>query len=138
MESASPVPKARLKELGELCEWLYGNKKDNLPPVVEKQAPQLWQLNEVLKDRESLASLRSDRDLTSAFEISRDTREVFEEALLKAKRELVRARAHLTEGYDNSEDLLRIAGSVAELAEDIYAEMDRKRTPQKKQRLTEK
>ena len=138
MESASPVPKSRLKELGELCEWLYGNKKDNLPPVVEKQAPQLWQLNEVLKDRESLASLRSDRDLTSAFEISRDTREVFEEALLKAKRELVRARAHLTEGYDNSEDLLRIAGSVAELAEDIYAEMERKRTPQKRQRLTEK
>ena len=137
MESTTPVPKSKLKELGELCDWLYGSKKDNRPPVVEKQAPQLWQLNDVLKNREALASLRSDRDLSSALEISRDTREVFEEALLKAKRELVRARAHSTEGYDNSEDLLRIAGSVAMLAEDIYEEMERKRTPPKKQRLTE-
>ena len=137
MESTTPVPKSKLKELGELCDWLYGSKKDNRPPVVEKQAPHLWQLNDVLKDREALASLRSDRDLSSALAISRDTREVFEEALLKAKRELVRARANLTEGYDNSEDLLRIAGSVAELAEDIYEEMERKRTPPKKQRLTE-
>jgi hypothetical protein len=137
-EVDEPVPSNRLKELGELCVWLYGNRKDNIPPVVERQAPHLWQLNAVLQNREALAALRSERDLASAYEISRDTREVFEEALLKAKRELTRARAYLTEGYDNSEDLLRIAGSVAELADDIYNEMERKRTPQKKQRLTEK
>lgn len=87
MESTTPVPKSKLKELGELCDWLYGSKKDNRPPVVEKQ-PHLWQLNDVLKDREALASLRSDRDLSSALALV-DTREVFEEALLKAKRELV-------------------------------------------------
>jgi hypothetical protein len=64
---------------------------------------------------------------------------VFEEALIAAKRELSTARAHLTTGYDKSEALLRIAGSVAEMAEDIYDEMNRKLNPDKKKsRLTEK
>ncbi|MEI6277867.1 MAG: hypothetical protein WCQ16_00625 [Verrucomicrobiae bacterium] len=35
---------------------------------------------------------------------------------------------HLTTGDDKSDRLLRVAGTVAKLAEDIHDEMDRKRS----------
>lgn len=136
-ESDKPVPKEKLKELGEVCVWLYGSKKSNTPPVVESQNPHLRQLDAILKDREAIAALRSGTDLAKAFEISRPASSVFEEALLAAKRDLTTARGHLTAGYDRSEALLRIAGTIAEIADDIYNEMDRKRNPGKKPRLTE-
>jgi hypothetical protein len=84
-----------------------------------------------------VAALRDDNDLAAAYEMSRPPTAVFEESLLKAKRELTRARANLTAGYDDSDELLRIAGTVAELADDVYSEMERKRNPTKKKRMTE-
>lgn len=136
-ETATPVPEEGVKNLGELCVWLYGSKKEDRPPVVESQNPHLRQLDAVLSNREAIAALRAGEDLAVSFELSRPPAAVFEEALLGAKRALQRARAHLTTGYDNSEDLLRIAGTVAALADDIYTEMERKKTPGKKIRLTE-
>ncbi|MEW4566140.1 ParB N-terminal domain-containing protein [Bremerella sp. JC770] len=133
-ESKDPVPKSKKKELGELCVWLYGSKKKKTPPVVQSQNPDLWNLNEVLKNREALSSLRDSGDLAAAYERSRPQSAVFEEALLRAKRELTRARASLTEGYDNSDDLLRISRDVANLADDIYEEMQRKREPKRRSR----
>jgi hypothetical protein len=137
-ETETPVPKKKLQQLGEFCVWLYGNKKENKPPVIESQNPHLRQLDAILKSREAIAALRDGEDLAVAFEISRPPAAIFEEALLKAKRELTKARAHLTTGYDNSEELLRIAGTIANLADDIYTEMDRKRNPEKKTRIAEK
>ena len=137
-ETKNPVPKQKVKELGELCLWLYGSKKDNRPPVVESQNPDLRRLNAVLNSRQAIAALRAGTELVKAFEISRPPTAVFEEALLAAKRELTTARAHLTTGYDKSDTLLRIAGSIAETADDLYSEMERKHNPQKKKtRLTE-
>ena len=125
-ETTEPVPKNKLKELGELCIWLYGSKKEKRPPVVETQNPDLRQLNAVVANRESVAALRAGVGLAKAYEMSRPPTAVFEEALLAAKRDLMTARANLTTGYDDSEALLRIAGTVADLADDIYAEMERK------------
>ncbi|MFT4588949.1 MAG: hypothetical protein ACI8QF_003057 [Limisphaerales bacterium] len=137
-ETDSPVPGDRIRELGELCTWLYGDKREKIPPVVESQNPDLRRLNAVVSNREAIASLRARDDLAHAFEISRPSDAVFEEALLTAKRSLTTARGALTTGYDNSEALLKIAGSVANLADDIYTEMERKRHGmEKKQRLSE-
>jgi len=138
-ESASPVPKSKIKELGELLVWLYGSKKEKKEPVVQSQNPHLRQLNAIVSNRESLSALRSGVDLSKAFEISQPPSVLFEEALLSAKRELTTARAYLTTGDDGSESLLRMAGTVAELAADIYEEMDRKRrgSSGKKKFLTE-
>ena len=137
-ETKTPVPDKSIKNLGELCVWLYGDKKEKRPPVVETQNPHLRQLNEVLKNRGSLAALRAGEELSAAFELSRPPTAVFEEALLKSKRELQNARAYLTTGYDESEDLLRIAGTIATMADDIYSETERKRNLSKnKVRLTE-
>lgn len=138
-ETQNPVSENKLKELGEFCVWLYGSKKENQPPVVESQNPDLRRLNAVVSNRQAVAALRADAELPKAFEISRPPTNVFEEALLTAKRELATARAYLTTGYDGSDDLLRISGSVANMADDLYTEMERKQAPEKKKsRLTEK
>lgn len=138
-EAKNPVPKDKVKELGELCVWLYGSKQQKRAPVVQSQNPDLRLLNSVLNNREAIAALRAGAELTKAFEISRPPTVVFEEALLAAKRDMTTVRAHLTTGYDKSEALLRIAGSIAVMADDVYTEMERKHNPQKKKtpRLTE-
>jgi len=137
-EGKDPVPKAKKKELGELCVWLYGSKKESRPPVIESQNPDLRQLNEILSNREALAALRAGSELAKAFEISRPSIAVFEEALLAAKRALTTVRAQLTSGYDKSDELMKVAYTVAEMADDICAEMERKLNPGiKKKRQTE-
>jgi len=137
-ETESPVPHEKLKELGEFCVWLYGDKSQNRPPVVETQNPDLRTLNAVVSNREAIAALRAGEHLNKAYEISRPATSVFEEALLAAKRELTTARAALSPGYDNSQELLKIAGSVANIAEDLYNEMERKAKPNsKKTRIAE-
>lgn len=137
-ETASPVPNEKLGELGELLVWLYGSKKEKKPPIVESQNPDLRRLNAVVGNREAVAALRDGVELAKAFEISLPPTSVFEQALLAAKRELTTARGSLTAGYDKSEALLKITGTVANMADDIYSEMDRKRASgAKKVRLSE-
>ena len=137
-ETEAPIPPEKLTELGELCVWLYGSKQEKRPPVVESQNPDLRRLNAVLANREAIAALRADSDLAKAFELSRPPTAVFEEALLAAKRDLTTASAHLTTGYDKSEALLRIAGTIANMADDIYKQMDRKlKAEAKSTRVTE-
>ena len=63
---------------------------------------------------------------SSSYEYSRPASTVLEEALLSAKRSLQKARGFLTTGFDESEDILKVAGTVADLADDIYCEMERK------------
>lgn len=131
-EEQEPVPNKKKEELRELCRWLYGSKREKILPVIETQNPHLRQLDAVVSNKEALASLRAGNGLSSAFEASRPSSTLFEESLLASKRELQKARGMLSTGYDGSEELLRIAGTVANLADDLYKEMDRKRNPKKK------
>ncbi len=136
-ETDKPIPTSHKKQLGEVLNWMYGSKKQNQPPVIQSQNPHLRYLDAALKSTEAVAALRDGKDILAAYELSRAPEVVFEEALLRAKRELQRAQASLTGGYAGSEDLLRIAGTVVELAEDVYASMERKRPGAKQKRLTE-
>ena len=136
-EGRDPVPPEKKEELGELCLWMYGSKKEKKPPVIESQNPHLRQLDAVVSNRESLAALRGGTGLEVAYETSRPSSSVFEESLLESKRSLQKARGLLSTGYDGSEELLRIAGTVANLADDLYEEMDRRRSPDRRKRLAE-
>ena len=139
-ESDSPVPSKNIQNLGELCVWLYGSKQDEIEPIVQSQNPHLKMLDQVLQKREALASLRAGEPLEKALELTQPTSSIFEGELLASKRSLVKARGLLSEGYDGSQELLRIAGSVANLADDLYDEMQRKlesTKKKKKRRLTE-
>lgn len=122
-ESVEPVSKDKLKELGELCVWLYGSKKEKAPPLINNQNPDLKHLDEVIANREALSALRATRDLDAAYELSRPSGAVFEESILAAKRNLAKAQSHLTTGFDNASDLLRIAETVADMADDLVVQM---------------
>ena len=136
-EDQNPVPIENKNELGELCLWMYGSKKRDTPPVIETQNPHLRWLDAVVRNKEAIAALRDGQPLVYAYEASRPSSTVFEESLLASKRNLEKARGLLSTGYDGSEELLRIAGAVANLADDLYDEMVRKHNPGKKTRLTE-
>ena len=136
-EGEEPVPPEKKEELRELCLWLYGSKRDKTLPEMETQNPHLRQLDAVVSNKEALAALRGGSGLANAFEASRPSSTLFEESLLASKRELQKARSMLSAGYDGSKELLRIAGTVAVLADDLYEEMNRKSNPGKKKRIAE-
>lgn len=123
-EAKEPVPQDKLSNLGELLEWLYGSKKNETQAVIRSQNPDLKYLDEVLKSKEGTYALRSGESLNYAYELSRSSDSLFEENLLATKRTLQKVRAHLTTGYGGEENLLKVAGSVANLADDLYREMD--------------
>ena len=68
---------------------------------------------------------------------SRPSSGVFEGSLTTSRRNLEKSQRKLSAGYDGSEKLLRIAGTVLTIAEDLYNEMERKHTPEnEKKHLT--
>lgn len=140
-EEAEPIPEGKKKELGQLLEWLYGSKKNDTQPIIKSQNPDLKNLDEVLQSKEAIVALLDGEALSYAHELSRSSDALFEENLLAAKRALQKARAYLTTGYKGEENILRVAGSVAKLADDLYDEMEKvnrdNSKKEKKNRLTE-
>ena len=134
-EDPEPVPSEKREELRELCRWMYGSKSEETPPLIETQNPHLRQLDAVVSNREALAALRNGAALEVAHEMSRPSSTVFEEALVAAKQDLQKAHSLLSTAYDGSEELLRTANTVANLAYDLYEEMERKRRPRKRKKL---
>lgn len=134
-EDPEPVPSEKKEELRELCLWMYGSKREEMPPVIKKQNPHLRQLDAVVSNREALAALRNGAALEIAHEMSRPSSNVFEEALVAAKQHLQKARSLFSTAYDGSEELLRTAGTVVDLAYDLYEEMERKRKPRRRKKV---
>ena len=126
VESDQPVPKSKMKELGELCRWLYGDKALDIVPQVESQNPHLRQLDEVLRSNEATDSLRAGLPLTVALEVSYGDEKVFHSALIQAKEALQKARGTLSTGFNGEEELMRLGNAIAELASDLADEMERK------------
>lgn len=139
-EDQEPVPDNKIKSLEDLLDWLYGSKKNGTYSVIKSQNPDLKHLDEVLQNKESLAALRAERNLSYAYEISRPTDLLFEENLLSAKRSLTKAKGLITQAYSGEESILRVSGSIAEIADSIYEEMKTihfNETPKKAKRITE-
>ena len=133
-EEEEPVPPQKIDQLRELLVWMYGSRRDRKAPVIQSQNPHLRQLDAVVGDMEALAALRRGAELSIAYEISRPSSNVFEEALMAAKQHLEKARSALSTGYRGSGKLLRIAEAVADLADDLQAEMERKSSLRRRRR----
>ena len=133
-EDPQPIPLENKEKLRELLVWMYGSKREKIPPVIQSQNPHLRQLDAVVSSTEAVAALRNGVDLSVAFEASRPSGSVFEEALVGAKRNLEKARATLSSGYDGSKSLLGIAEDLADLAYDLHEEMQRKSRPSSRRR----
>ncbi|MFO0797090.1 MAG: ParB N-terminal domain-containing protein [Gemmataceae bacterium] len=132
-EAKEPVPPGRVNALGELCKWLYGDKRTELKPLIESQNPDLSILDEVLMKDEGITALRSGLPLSLAHDISLGDERIFRESLQEAKLALQRASGTLTTGFKKEEtDLLRTGEAIAEMADDIVAQMERKSRPQRR------
>lgn len=122
-DAKNPIPKAKLAQFGELCEWLFGSKSREMKPVVRSQNPDLRQLDEVLQSRDGIAALRSGLPLGVALDISKGDERLFRESLVEAKNALQSARGKLLTGYRGESDLLATAEDILELADRIVQEM---------------
>ena len=131
-EEEDPVPSDKVDRLRELLVWMYGSRKEERPPVIQSQNPHLRQLGAVVGSMEALAALRRGAELSTAYEISRPSSNLFEEALMAARQHLEKARGTLSTGYGGSRKLLGIAEAVADLADDLHTEMERKSRPRRR------
>ncbi len=127
-EISAPVPVERKEALRQLCLWLYGSKKDGKPPVIRTQNPHIRYLDAIVGNLAARAALRSGSNIDAAYAMTIPSSNVFEDALVTAKQKLEEAHGKLSSGYDGSEELLRTAGTAANLADDLYEQMERKHT----------
>ena len=126
-ELKEPVPADKLEELEELLVWMFGSKKNQQIPIVTSQNPDLKILSDALKNKDSISALRDGQSLEIAHEISLPDPHKFQRSLSAAKRSLYDAQKYVALGYDGKDiDLLKTAGSIANLADKIYSAMEDK------------
>jgi hypothetical protein len=123
----SPVPKEKLSELKELMLWLYGSKTAKKLPLVRTQNPDLNILREVIGKPAALAVLRSGYPLSRAYDVSIGDARRFEEALTRAKEDLLLAKGTVTTGYGGGEELFTVVTEIVQVAGKIQEEMTGKR-----------
>jgi hypothetical protein len=127
--SKTPVPKDRVKELGELLGWLYGKKSGNKPSLIQSQNPDLRRLDGVLLTERGISALRTGLPLQVAEDISLGDDNIFRQSLQAAKQGLQRALGTLTTGYDTGDsDALRTAQDLETLSHDLVDAMRQKKT----------
>ena len=102
--------------------WLLGSKKQGIDPIIESQNPDLGNLANVLKSELATMTLEARNDLDEAYEVSVGASKVFMKSLLDAKSDLQKAYANVA-GYEGQEDLIRTAGTIYKLAENLYLTM---------------
>lgn len=118
-----PVPRDHLRQLGELLIWMYGSKSRALQPLVQSQNPDLRRLDEILKNKQAVAALRTGLPLSVSLDISKGDERVFRESIVDAKQSLQKARGAVITGYDGNEDLYQTAEEILELAQTLLSDM---------------
>lgn len=119
-----PVSKDKIKNLGELCIWLYGSKSKNKQPIIQTQNPDLRNLDEVLQSKDGIAALRVGIPLKTSLDISRGDERLFREALIAAKQSLQEARGKLLTGFQGDPEVLEIVKDIRLLANNMVDEME--------------
>ena len=135
----APVPAEKYHSLQEVMDWIYGSKKRGVEPLVRTQNPDLKRFVGILDNEQSVAALRVGRSLEVACDLSVGASIALQEYMVEAKIALEKLSSKLS-GYDGNEGLLKQAGTIANLADEIYERMDKMRTEKlsgKKERLSE-
>jgi len=129
-----PIPKNRMKEFGELCGWLWGDKGRDQPVLVKSQNPNLRELDETLKSDEGLSALRAGYGLKRSLDVARGDTALFREALLIAKQSLQDARAKVVTGYMGEADLTNTIEEIVSLADALSDDMSQVTVDRRKRR----
>jgi len=94
--------------------------------VVQTQNPDLRNLEKVIRNKESLYSLRSTGVLEIALDKSIPDKSRLQDSLFEAKSSLQKAHSLFVTGFDGEKELLTIAGQIANIADDLYSKMEKK------------
>ena len=121
--SDTPNPVKNLKELAEVLEWMYGNKREDVKPIVISQNPDLRNLDQVVQHKHSIQILRATKNLSAALESSQPDEYKFFESLNNAKLELYKALQYVATGYEGDAEKLGIAESIAQMSEQLLSSM---------------
>lgn len=138
-DTPNPVPESHLRQLREVMDWLFGSKKRSVDQIVRTQNPDLRHFVDILDNDMSVAAMRAGKSLEVAYDLSVDETVALKDAFVKIKISMEKASSKLG-SYDGDEGLLRQAGTIAQLADSIYSQMERIRDERingKKPRLTE-
>lgn len=119
-----PVPRQRVKQLGELLEWIYGNSAKNLEPRIRTQAKDLEILSSVLLTKDGVAALRTGLSLELARDASLGDEQLFKQALSTIKVSLQDAVGLVTTGFDAGDThSLSQAHDIEQLSTDLVDSM---------------
>lgn len=129
-----PVPEDHVKELGDLCLWLYGRKSTGTPPVIRSQNPDLRNLDSALGNSRGVVALQRGLSLEVVLDIAAGDEALFKEALVTARHELQQARGKQLTGDSGDVDTLQIANEVFDLADRLVTEMEDSRREGRAQR----
>jgi hypothetical protein len=134
-----PVLPSKVKNLGDLMLWLYGRDSSDRPSLIRSQNPDLKTLDTVLLTEAGVKALRDGLPLSVAHDISQGDERLFRQALQQAKQALQKALGTLTTGFSsNDTDMLRIAGDIQNLANDLVEAMTTKTARDKREARKEK
>ena len=126
-----PVPKRKLRELGELMMWIYGSREKDKEPLVQSQNPDLNTLREIIKAPEGISALRAGYSLERAHEISIGDPQRFREAMIRAREDLVQANGTVVNGYNGEAEMLPISEEIVKLATRVHGEITEVNTKKK-------
>ena len=119
-----PVPEDHVKDLGNLCLWLYGRTSTGTQPVVRSQNPDLRNLDIAIGSSRGLVALQRGLPLDVVLEISAGDEELFKGGLIAALNGLQEARGKQLTGDSGDADTMRIANEVLDLADRLVTDME--------------
>ncbi len=119
------ISKQKYAALRKVLVWMYGLKEDT-PPVVRSQNPDIKRLGEVLVHAEGLHVLETRHDLDAAYASTEPVESRFTASLIHARDQL-REASNALRAYDGQDtSLLDIAEDVKETAVTIHERMRKK------------
>ena len=122
-----PVPQDHLRDLGDLCQWLYGRDSTGKDPVVRTQNPDLRNLDTVIGNPDGLLALRQGLPLDIALDITAGDEELFKGHLIQARQQLQGARGRQLTGDPGDANTIRMAHETLDLAEHLVEDMENHR-----------
>jgi hypothetical protein len=122
-ESERPVSAGKMRELEDVCRWLWGDTRDGADRVIVSQNPNLRELEQVLGNKAATNTLRKGHGLAVAFAESKGDDSIFGESLQEAKNALIRAQGRVTVAYRGEESLFDLAQTIETMAMDLVASM---------------
>lgn len=132
----NPVPKNKIKELGELLLWIYGDEAKGISPRMGTQAKDLEKLTSTLSSEDGIRALRDGLSLELAHNAALGDEQLFKRALNRAKQELQDATGLVTTGFNPNLDThsMTLANDVEHIATALVDAMQTKKRkrPQRK------